>query len=93
MRELKNPDDDAAALQGRIEKLEKAIDVLGADIPEAQGLVSALKKARAQSQSKSAIGVRLDSCRAFVERAKKRLAGVEEAVTRRSNKGWLARLQ
>ena len=68
VREVKNPDDDAAALQGRIEKLEKAIEVLGADNPEAQGLVSALKKVRAQSHSQSAIGVRLDSCRAFVER-------------------------
>ena len=82
VREVKNPDDDAAALQGRIEKLEKAIEVLGADNPEAKGLVSALKKARAQSQSQLAIGVRLDSCRAFVERAKKRLAGAEEAVTK-----------
>ena len=89
---------DAAALQGRAEKLEKAIEVLGADNPEAKGLVSVLKKARAQSQSQLAIGVRLDSCRAFVERAKKHLAGAEEAVTRRylsrapwkqnSSKGW-----
>ena len=82
MREVKNPDDDAGPLQGRIEKLEKAIEVFGADNLEAQGLVSALMKARAQSQSQSAIGVRLDSCRAFVERAKKRLAGAEEAVTK-----------
>ena len=82
VREVKNPDEDAAALQGRIKKLEKAIEVFGADNPEAQGLVSALKKARAQSHSQSAIGVRLDSCRAFVERAKKRLAGAEEAVTK-----------
>ena len=67
---------------GAYQEVEKAVGVLGADNPEAKGFVSVLKKARAQSQSHLAIGVRLDSCRVFVERAKKRLAGAEEAVTK-----------
>ena len=36
--ESRTPDDDAAVLQSRIEKLEKAIEVLGEENPEAQWL-------------------------------------------------------
>ena len=54
--------------------------VLGADKPEAQSLVAALKQARAHSQSQSSIGAKLDSCPAFVERARKRLDVVEDVV-------------
>ena len=77
--EVKNPDDDAAALQGRIEKLEKAIEVLGADNPEAA------------VGDWSAIGF----VSSFVERAKKRLAGVSPRRylsrtpwKQNSSKGW-----
>ena len=66
--------DDIAALQCLIEKLEKAIE-------EAQWLVEALRKARSQA-TLSPIGVRSDSCQAFVERARKRLAVAEEDVVK-----------
>ena len=71
--ESRTPDNDAAVLQSRIEKLEKAIEVLGEENPEAQWLLEALRKAGSQA-TLSPIGVRLDSCQAFVERARKRLA-------------------
>ena len=68
-RESRTPDDDAVANQAHIEKLEKTIEILGEESPQAQGLIAALKQARGRAVVPP-IGVRLDSCQAYVERAK-----------------------
>ena len=81
VRESRTPDDDAVANQAYIEKLEKAIEILGEESPQAQGLIAALKQARERAVVPP-IGVRLDSCQAFVERARKRLTVAEEEVTK-----------
>ena len=81
VRESRTPDDDAVANQAHIEKLEKAIEILGEESPQAQGLIAALKQARERAVVPP-IGVRLDSCQAFVERARKRLTVAEEEVTK-----------
>ena len=72
VRVSRTPDDDAVAIQANIEKLEKAVEILGEESPQAQGLIAALKQARERAV------VRLDSCQAFVERARKRLIVAEE---------------
>ena len=76
-----NPDDDAVANQAHIEKLEKAVEILGEESPQAQGLIAALKQARERAVVPP-IGVPLDSCQAFVKRARKRLTVAEEEVTK-----------
>ena len=64
--------------QTQIDKLERAVEVLGEDNPEAAPLIVALKKLHVQASSP--VGVRLDACQRFVERARKRYAAVQEAV-------------
>ena len=75
-----SPDVVAAANQAQIEKLERAIGVLGEDNVDAAGLVATLKRLR--TQTTQPVGERLDACQQFVERAKKRLAAAEQAVTK-----------
>ena len=75
-----SPDVVAAAHQAQIEKLERAIGVLGEDNVDAAGLVATLKRLR--TQTTQPVGERLDACQQFVERAKKRLAAAEQAVTK-----------
>ncbi len=76
--ERRSPDDVAADHQSQIDKLERAIEVLGEDNVEAAGLVASLKKLR--TKSVAPVGERLDACQQFVERERKRFAAAEEAV-------------
>ena len=73
----RNPDDVKADHQTQIDKLERAVEILGEGNPEAAPLV-ALKKLRVQILSP--VGERLDACQQFVERARKRFAAAQEAV-------------
>ena len=79
VRESRTPDDDAVANQAHIEKLEKAIEILGEESPQAQGLIAALKQARERAVVPP-IGVRLDSCQAFCRACQEAVA--EEEVTK-----------
>ena len=74
----RTPDELVADNQAQIDRLERAIAVLGENSTEAAGLVASLKKLRAQSVQP--VGVRLDACQQFVERARKRFAAAEDAV-------------
>ena len=44
VRESRTPDDDAVVNQAHIEKLERAIEILVEESPQAQGLIAALKQ-------------------------------------------------
>ena len=77
-RACKTPDEFAADQQAQIPKLEKAIDILGENNPEAASLVVSLKKVRAKVSLP--VGERLDACHQFVERARKRVVAAQEAV-------------
>ena len=72
------PDVLAADNQAQIDKLERAMSVLGEDSVDAAGLIATLKKVRAQSIQP--IGERLDACQQFVEKARKRFLAAEDAV-------------
>ena len=74
----KSPDVLAGDNQAQIDRLERAISVLGEDSVDAAGLIATLKKVRAQSIQP--IGERLDACQQFVERARKRFVAAEDAV-------------
>ena len=63
----RSPDDLTADHQTQIDKLERAVEILGESNPEAAPLVVALKKLRVQVSS--LVGERLDACQQFVERA------------------------
>ena len=81
VRESRTPDDDAITNPTHIEKLEKAMEILGEESPQAQGLIATLEHVRDHAVVLP-IGVRLDSCQAFVERARRRVTAAEEEVTK-----------
>ena len=81
VRESRTPDDDAITNPTHIEKLEKAMEILGEESPQAQGLIATLEHVRDRAVVLP-IGVRLDSCQAFVERARRRVTAAEEEVTK-----------
>ena len=61
-------------------RLQTAVDTLGDDnSPEAKMLRDALKKAQ-QEATMAPVGVRLDACAQFVERARNRLSRADEAL-------------
>ena len=77
VRESRTPNDDAVAHQAHVDMLEKAIEILGEESPQAQGLIAALKQVRDRAVVPP-IGVQMDSCQAFVERARRRVTAAEE---------------
>ena len=66
---------------GEIKSLEAAIELLGPARVHAKPLLTALKAAQERSKVVS-IQERLDSCRQFIERAKKRVLPTDEVVAR-----------
>ena len=66
---------------GEIKSLEAAIELLGPASVHAKPLLTALKAAQERSKVVS-IQERLDSCRQFIERAKKRVLPTDEVVAR-----------
>ena len=66
---------------GEIKSLEAAIDLLGPASVHAKPLLTALKAAQERSKM-GPIQERLDSCRQFIERAKKRVLRADEVIAR-----------
>ena len=78
-----SPDDISLPAQEKVSRLEAAIAVLG-DHPDPsvlKTLEDALHKVK-EGTSVPSVGVRLDSCAQFVERARRRLAKAEEEFNR-----------
>ena len=67
---------------GEIKSLEAAIDLLGPASVHAKPLLTALKAAQERSKV-GPIQERLDSCRQFIERAKKRVLRADEVISSR----------
>ena len=73
-----NPDEVQAAAKSRVERLERALSVLGdGDSTEVQGLQAALKEARRAARDKP-VAVQIEECEAFIQRSRKRLERLEE---------------
>ena len=66
---------------GEIKSLEGAIDLLGPASVHAKPLLTALKAAQERSKV-GPIQERLDSCRQFIDRAKKRVLRADEVIAR-----------
>ena len=76
----RGPPQVSPAAQDRVLRLQTAVNALGDDdSPEAKMLRDALKKAQ-QEVTTAPVGVRLDACAQFVERAKNRLFKADEAL-------------
>ena len=76
----RGPPQVSPAAQDRVLRLQTAVNALGDDdSPEAKMLRDALKKAQ-QEVTTAPVGVRLDACAQFVERAKNRLLKADEAL-------------
>ena len=74
----RSPDEVVNAAQERVQKLERALEVLGEDSgPEYQVLHNSLKKAKAAAQGVP-IGVQLEESLKFIERSEKRLRILDE---------------
>ena len=72
------PEEALTAARERVQKLERALEVLGEDSgPEFQVLQNSLKKAKAAAQSVP-VGVQLEQTLKFVERSEKRLRVLDE---------------
>ena len=67
-----NPDEQVAAAQLRVTKLEAAIQAVGEDDPAAVGLKEALQRARIQAQLRP-VQDRISHTEAFLNRSRKRL--------------------
>ena len=67
-----NPDEQVAAAQIRVTKLESAIQAIGEDDPAAMGLKEALQKARVQAKLRP-VEDRISHTEAFLNRSLKRL--------------------
>ena len=76
-----NPDEQVAAAQVRVTKIEAAIQAVGEDDPAAMGLKEALQKARVQAQLQP-VQDRMSHTEAFLNRSRKRL----ETMTSESRK-------
>ena len=68
----KSPDARVAEAQARVSRLQAALDLLGADNPDAELLKASLETAKRQCRVQP-VGERLDSCLKFVERAQGRI--------------------
>ena len=73
-----SPDAHVAEAQARVSRLQAALDMLGADIPDAELLKVFLDIAKRQCRVQP-VGERLDSCLKFVERAQ---GGIETTELR-----------
>ena len=72
------PEEALTAPRERVQKLERALEVLGEDSgPEFQVLQNSLKKAKAAAQGVP-VGVQLEQILKFVERSEKRLRVLDE---------------
>ena len=76
----RGPPQVSPVAQERVVRLQTAVDALGDDnSPEAKMLRDALKKAQ-QEATLAPVGVRLDACAQFVERARNRLSRANEEL-------------
>ena len=64
-----------------MERLEAAIGVLGEKNPHARPLLDALRVAKSRSKLPP-VDERVEACRTFLERAKRRVARADEVITR-----------
>ena len=75
----KSPDARVAEAQARVSRLQAALDLLGADNPDAELLKASLETAKRQCRVQP-VGERLDSCLKFVERAQGRIERQKKIV-------------
>ena len=73
-----NPDEVQAAARSRVERLERALSILGeGDSAEIRGLQAALKEARRAAQDRP-LAAQVEECQAFIQRSQKRLERLQE---------------
>ena len=73
-----NPDVVQAAARSRVERLERAVAVLGeGDSAEIRGLQAALKEARRAAQDRP-LATQVEECQAFIQRSQRRLQRLQE---------------
>ena len=73
-----NPDEVQAAARSRVERLERAVAVLGeGDSAEIRGLQAALKEARRAAQDRP-LAAQVEECQAFIQRSQRRLQRLQE---------------
>ena len=73
-----NPDEVLAAARNKVQRLERAIEVLGDnDSAEARWLTSALQEARRAAQERPT-AIQVEECQAFIQRSQNRLVKMEE---------------
>ena len=75
----KSPDARVAEAQARVSRLQAALDLLGADNPDAEFLKASLETAKRQCRVQP-VGERLDSCLKFVDRAQGRIERQKKIV-------------
>ena len=81
----RGPPQASPVAQERVVRLQSAVDALADDnSSEAKMLRDALKKAQQEATS-APVGVRLDACAQFVERARNRLSKADEALRKAQN--------
>ena len=73
-----NPDEVLAAARNKVQRLERAIEVLGDnDSVEARWLTSALQEARRAAQERPT-AIQVEECQAFIQRSQNRLLKMEQ---------------
>ena len=77
----RSPEVVAADAVAEVKRLENAIQVLGETNPHAQPLVEALRVARAKT-TVPPLQERIQSCKTFLERARRRVARAESVIAR-----------
>ena len=77
-----DPDEVQAAARSRVDRLERALAILGdGDSEEIRGLQAALKEARRSAQDRP-LAVQVEECQAFIQRSQKRLQRLQEEQAR-----------
>ena len=76
----RGPPEVSTAVQDKVARLRAAVDAMSNDdSPEARTLREGLKKGQ-QEATAAPVGLRLDACARFIDRARQRLNTAEEAV-------------
>ena len=79
-----NPDEVPAAARSRVERLERALSILGeGDSAEIRGLQAALKEARRAAQDRP-LAAQVEECQAFFQRSRRRLEHLQEGTGQRT---------
>ena len=77
----RSPESVAAHATAEVSRLESAISVLGGDNPHARPLLEAFKVAKSQATIPP-IQDRINACKAYLERARKRVARADAVIAR-----------